>query len=90
LNRYHGIASLVDVFYITNEKRKICKWIIELHSTHIKIALISPDDLLKACSKFELLNLPIRLKEINKGLKVIQDGKFYSLSWIQNNENSEF
>jgi len=24
LNRYHGIASLVDVFYITNEKRKIC------------------------------------------------------------------
>jgi len=64
LNRYHGIASLVDVFYITNEKRKI--------------SLISPDDLLKACSKFEQLNLPIRLREISKGLKVIQDVNFNS------------
>ncbi len=34
LNRYHGIASLVDVFYITNEKRKICKNVILKFDSH--------------------------------------------------------
>mmetsp|Transcript_17224 Transcript_17224/g.15109 ORF Transcript_17224/g.15109 Transcript_17224/m.15109 type:complete len:87 (+) Transcript_17224:575-835(+) len=35
LNRYHGVVSLVDVFYIFNEKRKI--------------SLISSQEMLKAC-----------------------------------------
>ena len=36
------------------------------------VALISPDDLYKACSLFERLDLPMRLHQLASGLLVVQ------------------
>jgi len=76
LVRYCGMVSLVDVFWVLNEKRKI--------------SLISASDMLLSCQRFQQLNLPIRLVELhddrNRGnIKVIQYANFNSEEDFKNN-----
>ncbi|RUP43966.1 integrated structural and functional model of the Escrt-Ii complex, partial [Jimgerdemannia flammicorona] len=58
LDREGGMMSLSDVYCIFNRARGV--------------ALISPEDLYKACSLFEQLNLPMRLRHFDSGLLVVQ------------------
>ncbi|CAB5200181.1 unnamed protein product [Rhizophagus irregularis] len=52
------MMSLTDIYCIFNKARGV--------------ALISPSDLQKACSLFERLNLPFRLRKFESGLSVVQ------------------
>ncbi|RIA97448.1 EAP30/Vps36 family-domain-containing protein [Glomus cerebriforme] len=57
LNKEDGMMSLTDIYCIFNRARGV--------------ALISPNDLYKACSLFERLNLPFRLRKYESGLLVV-------------------
>lgn len=59
LSQEGGVISLVDLFAIYNRARGI--------------SLISPKDLHAACSQFERLKLPIRLRKFKSGLLVVQE-----------------
>ncbi|CAG8795937.1 16579_t:CDS:2, partial [Gigaspora margarita] len=59
LEKEKGMMSLTDIYCLFNRARGV--------------ALISPDDLYKACSQFEHLNLPMRLRKFSSGLMVVDD-----------------
>ncbi|CAI2163835.1 10832_t:CDS:10 [Funneliformis geosporum] len=59
LDKDNGMMSLTDIYCIFNRARGV--------------ALISPNDLYKACSLFERLNLPLRLRKYESGLLVVHD-----------------
>ncbi|CAG8503745.1 14921_t:CDS:10 [Funneliformis caledonium] len=59
LDKDNGMMSLTDIYCIFNRARGV--------------ALISPNDLYKACSLFERLSLPLRLRKYESGLLVIHD-----------------
>ncbi|KAJ1547503.1 Vacuolar protein-sorting-associated protein 36 [Nowakowskiella sp. JEL0078] len=56
--RSGGLVSLVDLYCVVNRARGV--------------ALISPEDLVKACTQFEKLELPFRMRVFASGLKVVQ------------------
>ncbi|KAI8330201.1 EAP30/Vps36 family-domain-containing protein [Chlamydoabsidia padenii] len=56
-NKENDLKPLTDIYCIFNRARGV--------------ALISPEDLYKACQQFEILNLPYRLRPFN-GLLVVQ------------------
>ncbi|CAG8485794.1 3314_t:CDS:2 [Paraglomus occultum] len=58
LHKNKGMMVLTDVYCLFNRARGV--------------ALISPDDLYKACSLFEPLDLPMRLHQLASGLLVVQ------------------
>ncbi|CAG8497742.1 1377_t:CDS:2 [Paraglomus brasilianum] len=58
LHKHKGMMVLTDVYCLFNRARGV--------------ALISPDDLYKACSLFERLDLPMRLHQLASGLLVVQ------------------
>jgi len=58
LDKEDKMMSLTDIYCIFNRARGV--------------ALISPNDLYKACSLFERLNLPFRLRKYESGLLVVQ------------------
>ncbi|KAF9409666.1 Vacuolar protein-sorting-associated protein 36 [Podila epigama] len=58
VEREGGTMSLMDVYCVFNRARAV--------------ELISPKDLHTACSLFEELNLPLRLRKFDSGLLVIQ------------------
>ncbi|KAJ3125006.1 Vacuolar protein-sorting-associated protein 36 [Nowakowskiella sp. JEL0407] len=53
-----GMMSLTDIYCVFNRARGV--------------ALISPEDLYKACQQFEILKLPFRLRGFDSGLSVVQ------------------
>ncbi|CAG8630059.1 15838_t:CDS:10 [Gigaspora rosea] len=59
LEKEKGMMSLTDIYCLFNRARGV--------------ALISPEDLYKACSQFEHLNLPMRLRKFSSGLMVVDD-----------------
>ncbi|CAG8600151.1 9918_t:CDS:10 [Dentiscutata erythropus] len=59
LEKENGMMSLTDIYCLFNRARGV--------------ALISPEDLYKACSQFEHLNLPMRLRKFSSGLMVVDD-----------------
>ncbi|TPX48639.1 hypothetical protein SeMB42_g01930 [Synchytrium endobioticum] len=58
LPRSGGMMALVDVYCIFNRARGV--------------ALVSPEDLIRACQLFEKLALPYRLRRFDSGLLVLQ------------------
>ncbi|KAG9302381.1 hypothetical protein G9A89_011431 [Geosiphon pyriformis] len=56
LERENGMMALTDIYCLFNRARGV--------------ALISPEDLYKACSLFEKLNLPMRLRKFESGLNI--------------------
>jgi len=58
LKKNGGIMTLTDVYCLYNRARGT--------------ALISPDDLYRACDLFEELNLPVTMKKFDSGLIIIQ------------------
>jgi len=58
LNKNHGLLALSDAFCLYNRARGT--------------DLISPSDMYKACSLFEKLNLPMRMKKFQSGVIIIQ------------------
>ncbi|CAG8437186.1 10666_t:CDS:10 [Ambispora gerdemannii] len=61
LERENGMMALTDIYCIFNRARGV--------------ALISPEDMYKACSLFEQLNMPMRLRKFPSGLNVVHDEK---------------
>ncbi|XP_076891450.1 vacuolar protein sorting-associated protein 36-like isoform X1 [Bidens hawaiensis] len=59
LERAGGIMNLIDVYCLFNRARGT--------------ELISPDDLLRACSLWEKFNVPVMLKKFESGVMVIQN-----------------
>lgn len=62
LDRAGGMMSLVDIYCVVNRARGV--------------ALLSPDDLYKACQEFERLNLPLKIRKFDSGLLVVQSTRF--------------
>jgi ESCRT-II complex subunit VPS36 len=60
LDKAGGMMSLVDIYCMYNRARGI--------------ALISPEDLYKACHQLERCQLPQRLKAFESGLLVVHSG----------------
>ncbi|CAG8607836.1 13163_t:CDS:2 [Ambispora leptoticha] len=61
LEKENGMMALTDIYCIFNRARGV--------------ALISPEDMYKACSLFERLNMPMRLRKFSSGLNVVHDEK---------------
>ncbi|KAJ3292928.1 Vacuolar protein-sorting-associated protein 36 [Borealophlyctis nickersoniae] len=61
LDRTGGMMALTDLYCLFNRARGV--------------ALISPDDLQKACAQFPHLHLPFHLRKFDSGLLVIQSDK---------------
>ncbi|KAJ0911290.1 putative vacuolar protein sorting protein 36, GLUE [Helianthus annuus] len=59
LERAGGIMNLIDIYCLFNRARGT--------------ELISPDDLLRACSLWEKFNVPVMLKKFESGVMVIQN-----------------
>ncbi|RHZ83650.1 hypothetical protein Glove_89g106 [Diversispora epigaea] len=62
LAKENGMIALTDIYCIFNRARGV--------------SLISPDDLYKACSLFEHLSLPMRLRKFASGLSVLVGSNF--------------
>ncbi|KAJ8103008.1 EAP30/Vps36 family-domain-containing protein [Lipomyces tetrasporus] len=78
-----GIATLFDVFALYNRARGI--------------SLISPKDLYSACSTFEKLGLPFRMRRFKSGLTVVQEALKNDditirtlVDWIKTAENKQY
>ncbi|GJU75650.1 vacuolar protein sorting-associated protein 36 [Tanacetum coccineum] len=59
LERAGGIMNMIDIYCLFNRARGT--------------ELISPDDLLRACSLWEKFNVPVMLKKFESGVMVIQN-----------------
>ncbi|KAJ4720497.1 vacuolar protein sorting-associated protein 36-like [Melia azedarach] len=59
LERSGGMINLIDVYCLFNRARGT--------------ALISPDDLLQACSLWEKFDVPVMLRKFDSGVRVIQN-----------------
>ncbi|KAJ0045859.1 hypothetical protein Pint_05725 [Pistacia integerrima] len=71
LERAGGMINLIDIYCLFNRARGT----VENYSPALSLctALISPDDLLQACSLWEKFDVPVMLRKFDSGVMVIQN-----------------
>jgi ESCRT-II complex subunit VPS36 len=65
-----GMMALTDIYCRVNRARGL--------------ELLSPEDLIQACHMLEQLNLPIRLRQFDSGVKVLQLHSHSDVSVVKN------
>jgi ESCRT-II complex subunit VPS36 len=59
VERCHGVMTLADVYCLYHDARGI-------------VEMVSPDDLMRACSTFPTIGVPLRMRKLKSNVMVIE------------------
>ena len=77
MEKFGGIISLIDIYYFYNKKRQtgLHLYIALWAKKKFFIALIAPEEIIKACERFPIIGAPLKLVTLDSGVKVIESIK---------------